>query len=59
MTRVQEIDAYIFEVVVPKYAAFDAAHKEDHALTVINQAMKLMDDREEWLLSQDCESLTS
>lgn len=52
MTRVQEIDAYIFEVVVPKYAAFDAAHKEDHALTVINQAMKLMDDREEWLLSQ-------
>ena len=52
MTRAQEIDVYIFEVLVPKYAAFDAAHKEDHALTVISQAMKLLDGREEWLLSQ-------
>ena len=52
MTRVQEIDTYVYEVLVPKYAGFDAAHKEDHALTVIGQAMKLLDDREEWLLSQ-------
>lgn len=52
MNRVQEIDAYIYEVLVPKYAGFDAAHKEDHALTVINQAMKLLDDREEWLSGQ-------
>ena len=52
MTRVQEIDTYIYEVLVPRYAGFDAAHKEDHALTVIGQAMKLLDDREEWLLSQ-------
>ena len=52
MTRVQEIDAYIYEVLVSKYAGFDAAHKEDHALTVINQAMKLLDDREEWLSGQ-------
>lgn len=52
MMRVQEIDAYIYEVLVPKYAGFDAAHKEDHALTVINQAMKLMDDREVWLSGQ-------
>ena len=52
MNRVQEIDAYIYEVLVPKYAGFDAAHKEDHALTVIGQAMKLLDDREEWLSSQ-------
>ena len=52
MTRVQEIDAYIYEVLVPKYAGFDAAHKEDHALTVINQAMKLLDDREVWLSGQ-------
>ena len=43
MKRIQEIDEYIFEVLVPKYADFDAAHKEDHALTVIGQAMKLMD----------------
>lgn len=53
MKRIQEIDAYIFDVLVPKYASFDAAHKEDHALTVIGQAMKLLDDRKEWLLSQD------
>jgi uncharacterized protein len=52
MKRVQEIDKYIFEVLVPKYGGFDAAHRQDHALTVIEQAMKLMDDREEWLLSQ-------
>ena len=52
MTRAQEIDDYIFEVLVPKYATFDAAHKEDHALTVISQAMRLLDGREEWLLSQ-------
>lgn len=38
-----EIDNYIYEVIVPQYAGFDAAHKEDHAVTVINQAMKLLD----------------
>lgn len=38
-----EIDIYIYEVIVPQYAGFDAAHKEDHAVTVINQAMKLLD----------------
>jgi uncharacterized protein len=52
MKRIQEIDEYIFEVLVPKYGGFDAAHRQDHALTVIEQAMKLMDDREVWLLSQ-------
>ena len=40
---------YIYEEIVPKYSAFDAAHKEDHALTVIDQAMKLMDGRDVWL----------
>ena len=49
MSRIAEIDTYIYEEIVPRYAGFDAAHKEDHALTVINQAMKLLDDREEWL----------
>ena len=38
-----EIDIYIYEVIVPQYAGFDAAHNEDHAVTVINQAMKLLD----------------
>lgn len=40
---VQEIDRYIYEVIVPQYAGFDPAHREDHALTVIDQAMSLLD----------------
>ena len=43
---------YIYEEVVPKYSTFDAAHKEDHALTVIDQAVKLMEGRDSWLESQ-------
>lgn len=43
---------YIYNEVVPKYSAFDAAHKEDHALTVIDQAMNLMKGRDAWLESQ-------
>lgn len=40
---------YIYEEIVPKYSAFDAAHKEDHAMTVIEQAMELMQRRDAWL----------
>ena len=40
---------YIYEEIVPKYSAFDAAHKEDHAMTVISQAMELMQRRDIWL----------
>ena len=43
---------YIYNEVVPKYSASDAAHKEDHALTVIDQAMNLMEGRDAWLESQ-------
>ena len=42
-------ERYIYEEVVPRYSAFDAAHKEDHALTVIEQAMMLMQGRDAWL----------
>ena len=38
-----ELEKYIYEEIVPRYREFDDAHKEDHALTVIDQAMKLMD----------------
>lgn len=47
--NMKEIDNYIFEEIVPRYAGFDAAHKEDHALTVIEQSMKLLDDMQTWL----------
>lgn len=40
---------YIYEEIVPKYSAFDAAHKEDHAMTVIEQALELMRRRDAWL----------
>ena len=43
------LEKYIYEDIVPRYAGFDSAHREDHALTVINQAKKLLDSREEWL----------
>ena len=49
MSRIAEIDTYIYEEIVPRYAGFDAAHKEDHALTVIGQSMQLFDERESWL----------
>ena len=34
-----ELEKYIYEEIVPQYQGFDDAHKEDHALTVISQAM--------------------
>jgi uncharacterized protein len=52
--RTTEIDRYIHEVIVPQYAGFDAAHKEDYALTVISQAMKLLDGMQQWLDGQEC-----
>lgn len=46
------LEKYIFEEVVPRYASFDAAHKEDHALTVIRQALELLDGRDGWAAAQ-------
>ena len=41
-----ELEKYIYEEIVPRYREFDDAHKEDHALTVIEQAMKLIEGHE-------------
>lgn len=43
------LERYVYEEIVPRYADFDKAHKEEHALTVISQALKLLNDREAWL----------
>ena len=43
------VDKYIYDVIVPQYAGFDAAHREDHALTVIEQAMKILDGKQAWV----------
>lgn len=32
---------YIEEEVIPRYAAFDAAHREDHARMVVSQSMEI------------------
>lgn len=48
----QELKKYIYEEVVPRYRELDDAHKEDHALTVIAQAMHLLSGRDEWVASQ-------
>lgn len=47
-----ELEKYIYEEIIPRYSSFDDAHKEDHALTVIAQSMKLMKGREVWLQAQ-------
>lgn len=46
------IKKYIFEEIIPRYAAFDAAHREDHARTVMTQAMSLLDGLQPWLVRQ-------
>jgi uncharacterized protein len=45
----ETLEKYLYGEVVPRYAAFDAAHREDHALTVMEQSMKLLSDRSGWL----------
>lgn len=44
-----ELHRYVYDELVPRYASFDQAHREDHALTVISQAMTLADGLSCWL----------
>lgn len=37
--------AYIEETVIPRYADFDKAHREDHARSVVERALKMAGDR--------------
>ena len=50
--RNSEIEAYIYNEIVPRYSAFDNAHKEDHVLTVIRQSEALLEGRAAWLAEQ-------
>ena len=52
-----DIEAYVFDVIVPLYKGFDSAHREDHALTVISQAMYLLDKMPEGFAEVDREIL--
>ena len=40
---------YIYNDISSRYAGFDPAHREDHVLTVIGQAMELLDRMPLWL----------
>lgn len=62
----EDLKRYIFEEIVPQYSSFDPAHREDHALTVIEQAMELLErmpdnglyvDREMLLTAAACHDL--
>lgn len=56
-TEIREgIVRYVFDEIVSRYAGFDPAHRENHAMTVIEQAMELMDRREFWLSEQSDET---
>ena len=46
MTALEE---YIHNEIVPAYASFDPAHREDHALTVISQALGLLERMPDWV----------
>ena len=37
------LEDYIYNDITSRYAGFDPAHREDHVLTVISQAMELLD----------------
>lgn len=43
---------YFYKEISSRYAGFDPAHREDHVLTVISQAMELLDRMPDWLASQ-------
>ena len=55
MSFMSELEEYIRKIIIPRYAGFDPAHREDHALTVISQAMVLLDGMKSWTDSHpDC-----
>ena len=47
-----ELEQYIYNDITSRYADFDPAHREDHVLTVICQAMELLDRMPGWIAGQ-------
>ena len=41
MTINSRLQEYVEKEIIPRYASFDKAHKEDHARSVINEALSL------------------
>ena len=46
------LEHYIHNDITSRYADFDPAHREDHVLTVITQAMELLDRMPDWIAGQ-------
>ena len=46
------LEHYIHNDITSRYADFDPAHREDHVLTVISQAMELLDRLPDWIAGQ-------
>ena len=47
-----DLENYIYKDIASRYAGFDPAHREDHVLTVISQAMELLDRMPGWIAGQ-------
>ena len=47
-----ELENYIYNDITSRYAGFDPAHREDHVLTVIRQAMDLLEKMPDWIAGQ-------
>jgi len=54
MSIPETLNEYLYEEVVPRYAEFDAAHRQNHALTVMDQAIRLLDGLPAWLADNPC-----
>lgn len=48
----EDIVRHVLDNIIPQYAGFDPAHREDHAITVIDQTIGLKDRMEDWLDGQ-------
>ena len=47
-----ELEDYIYNDITSRYAGFDPAHREDHVLTVIRQALDLLEKMPDWIAGQ-------
>ncbi len=47
-----ELENYIYNDITSRYAGFDPAHREDHVLTVIRQALDLLEKMPDWIAGQ-------
>ena len=52
----KDIVEYVQQSIIPQYAFFDKAHREDHAVAVITSALRLLDSMPE-SAREDCKDV--